>query len=243
MPFCNIYSSFAQRAYDNIIHDAALLNLNMCICLDRAGLVGEDGPTHHGTFDLASLRAIPNLTIASPYDECELRRLMFTAQQPNMGTFVIRYPRGNGRLVDWKCPLEAVQVGTGRKLKEGESLAIVTLGPIGNIATDAIAKYEMHHPEVKIAHYDLRFLKPLDEQMLHEIGKTFKHVITLEDGCLRGGMGSALLEFFSDHGYAPQVVRLGIPDKFIEHGSVPELYDICGMNETHVLRAIENCFA
>lgn len=239
MPFCNIYSSFAQRAYDNIIHDAALLNLNLCICLDRAGLVGEDGPTHHGAFDLAALRAIPGITIASPYDERELRRLMYTAQLPKKGTFVIRYPRGNGRLTDWKCPLEPIEVGTGRMMKEGKHLAIITLGPIGNIAADAIATYEAAHPEVKIAHYDLRFLKPLDETLLHNIGKNFQHIITLEDGCLKGGMGSALLEFFADNGYTPKVTRLGIPDRFIEHGSVPELYDICGIDEAHVLKAIE----
>ena len=239
MPFCNIYSSFAQRAYDNIIHDAALLNLNLCICLDRAGLVGEDGPTHHGAFDLAALRAIPGITIASPYDERELRRLMYTAQLPEKGTFVIRYPRGNGRLTDWKCPLEPIEVGTGRIMKEGEHLAIITLGPIGNIAADAIATYEAAHPEVKIAHYDLRFLKPLDETLLHNIGKNFQRIITLEDGCLKGGMGSALLEFFADNGYTPQVIRLGIPDRFIEHGSVPELYNICGIDEVHVLKAIE----
>lgn len=239
MPFCNIYSSFAQRAYDNIIHDAALLNLNLCICLDRAGLVGEDGPTHHGAFDLAALRAIPGITIASPFDERELRRLMYTAQLPEKGTFVIRYPRGNGRLTDWKCPLEPVEVGTGRIMKEGKHLAIITLGPIGNIAADAIATYEATHTEVKIAHYDLRFLKPLDETLLHNIGKNFQHIITLEDGCLKGGMGSALLEFFADNGYTPKVTRLGIPDRFIEHGSVPELYNICGIDEAHVLKAIE----
>ena len=239
MPFCNIYSSFAQRAYDNIIHDAALLNLNLCICLDRAGLVGEDGPTHHGAFDLAALRAIPGITIASPFDERELRRLMYTAQLPEKGTFVIRYPRGNGRLTDWKCPLEPIEVGTGRIMKEGKHLAIITLGPIGNIAADAIATYEAAHPEVKIAHYDLRFLKPLDETLLHNIGKNFQHIITLEDGCLKAGMGSALLEFFADNGYTPKITRLGIPDRFIEHGSVPELYDICGIDEAHVLKAIE----
>ena len=239
MPFCNIYSSFAQRAYDNIIHDAALLNLNLCICLDRAGLVGEDGPTHHGAFDLAALRAIPGITIASPFDERELRRLMYTAQLPEKGTFVIRYPRGNGRLTDWKCPLEPIEVGTGRMMKEGKHLAIITLGPIGNIAADAIATYEAAHPEVKIAHYDLRFLKPLDETLLHNICKNFQHIITLEDGCLKGGMGSALLEFFADNGYTPKVTRLGIPDRFIEHGSVPELYDICGIDEAHVLKAIK----
>ena len=239
MPFCNIYSSFAQRAYDNIIHDAALLNLNLCICLDRAGLVGEDGPTHHGAFDLAALRAIPGITIASPFDERELRRLMYTAHLPEKGTFVIRYPRGNGSLPDWKCPLEPVEVGTGRIMKEGKHLAIITLGPIGNIAADAIATYEAAHPEVKIAHYDLRFLKPLDETLLHNIGKNFQHIITLEDGCLKGGMGSALLEFFADNGYTPKITRLGIPDRFIEHGSVPELYNICGIDEAHVLMAIE----
>ena len=239
MPFCNIYSSFAQRAYDNIIHDAALLNLNLCLCLDRAGIVGEDGPTHHGAFDLAALRVIPNVTIASPYDECELRRLMYTAQLPEKGTFVIRYPRGNGRLTDWKCPLEAIEVGKGRIMKEGKHLAVITLGPIGNIAADAIATYEGAHPEVKIAHYDLRFLKPLDETLLHIIGKDFQRIITLEDGCLKGGMGSALLEFFTDNGYTPKITRLGIPDRFIEHGSVPELYNICGIDEAHVVKAIE----
>lgn len=239
MPFCNIYSSFAQRAYDNIIHDAALLNLNLCLCLDRAGIVGEDGPTHHGAFDLAALRAIPGITIASPYDERELRRLMYTAQLPDKGTFVIRYPRGGGRLTDWKCPFEDIPVGTGRVMKEGEGVAIVTLGPIGNLAADAIAEYEAAHPEAKVAHYDLRFLKPLDEAMLHTIGKKFDRVITLEDGCLKGGMGSALLEFFADNGYTPKVTRLGIPDRFIEHGSVAELYDICGIDKKHILEAIE----
>ena len=239
MPFCNIYSSFAQRAYDNIIHDAALLNLNLCLCLDRAGIVGEDGPTHHGAFDLAALRAIPGITIASPYDERELRRLMYTAQLPDKGTFVIRYPRGGGRLTDWRCPFEEITVGTGRVMKEGEGVAIVTLGPIGNLAADAIAEFEAAHPEAKVAHYDLRFLKPLDEAMLHTIGKKFDRVITLEDGCLKGGMGSALLEFFADNGYTPKVTRLGIPDRFIEHGSVAELYDICGIDKKHILEAIE----
>ena len=242
MPFCNIYSSFAQRAYDNIIHDAALLNLNLCLCLDRAGIVGEDGPTHHGAFDLAALRAIPGITIASPYDERELRRLMYTAQLPDKGTFVIRYPRGGGRLTDWRCPFEEIAVGTGRVMKEGEGVAIVTLGPIGNLAADAIAEYEAAHPEAKVAHYDLRFLKPLDEAMLHTIGKKFDRVITLEDGCLKGGMGSALLEFFADNGYTPKVTRLGIPDRFIEHGSVAELYDICGIDKKHILKAIEKSY-
>ena len=239
MPFCNIYSSFAQRAYDNIIHDAALLNLDLVICLDRAGIVGEDGPTHHGAFDLASLRAVPNVTIASPYDEHELRRLMFTAQQPGNGTFVIRYPRGGGRLVDWRCPLEGVEVGKGRQLKQGENIAILTLGPIGNLAADAIKIFEEKHTGTTVAHYDLRFLKPLDEDMLSEIGKKFQHIITVEDGCLQGGMGSAILEWFADKGLTPRVIRIGIPDKFIEHGSVPELYELCHMNTESIVEALE----
>ncbi|MBO5703079.1 MAG: 1-deoxy-D-xylulose-5-phosphate synthase [Bacteroidaceae bacterium] len=239
MPFCNIYSSFAQRAYDNIIHDAALLNLDLVICLDRAGIVGEDGPTHHGAFDLASLRAVPNVTIASPYDEHELRRLMFTAQQPGHGTFVIRYPRGGGRLVNWRCPLESVEVGKGRCLKQGNDIAVLTLGPIGNLAADAIKLFEEKHPDTTVAHYDLRFLKPLDEAMLSEIGSKFKRIITVEDGCLQGGMGSAVLEWFADKGLTPRVIRIGIPDKFIEHGSVPELYKLCRMNTESMVEALE----
>ncbi len=229
-PFCNIYSAFAQRAYDNIIHDAALLNLPMVLCLDRAGLVGEDGPTHHGAFDLAALRPIPNLTIASPYDEAELRRLMYTAQLPNMGTFVIRYPRGRGSLVDWRCPLEAVKVGQGRRLKSGKDMALLTLGPIGTEGAKAIQLFEQQHPEMSIAHYDLRFLKPLDETLLQEVGERFSRVVTLEDGVRMGGMGSAVLEWLGDHGYTPQVVRLGLPDEFVEHGTVAELRHIVGMD-------------
>lgn len=229
-PFCNIYSAFAQRAYDNIIHDAALLNLPMILCLDRAGLVGEDGPTHHGAFDLAALRPIPNLTIASPYDEAELRRLMYTAQLPNMGTFVIRYPRGRGSLVDWRCPLEAVKVGQGRRLKSGKDMALLTLGPIGTEGAKAIQLFEQQHPEMSIAHYDLRFLKPLDETLLQEVGERFSRVVTLEDGVRMGGMGSAVLEWLDDHGYTPQVVRLGLPDEFVEHGTVAELRHIVGMD-------------
>lgn len=229
-PFCNIYSAFAQRAYDNIIHDAALLNLPMILCLDRAGLVGEDGPTHHGAFDLAALRPVPNLTIASPYDEAELRRLMYTAQLPDMGTFVIRYPRGRGSLVDWRCPLEAVKVGTGRCLKPGKDVALLSLGPIGTEGARAIELFEQQYPEMSIAHYDLRFLKPLDDELLHELGQHFSHIVTLEDGVRMGGMGSAVLEWFDDHGYAPHVVRLGLPDDFVEHGSVSELRHIVGID-------------
>ena len=222
LPFCNIYSSFMQRAYDHVIHDIALLNLPVVLCLDRAGLVGEDGPTHHGAFDLAYFRTIPNMTIASPMNEHELRRLMYTAQLPDKGPFVIRYPRGRGVLTDWKCPLEELPIGKGRKLKEGKDMAVITLGPIGNLAAKAIERAEQASGK-SIAHYDLRFLKPLDEAMLHEVGKQFKQVITIEDGALNGGMGSAVLEFMADNSYQPNISRIGIPDKFIEHGTEPEL--------------------
>lgn len=237
LPFCNIYSSFMQRAYDHVIHDIALLNLPVVLCLDRAGLVGEDGPTHHGAFDLAYFRTIPNMTIASPMNEHELRRLMYTAQLPDKGPFVIRYPRGRGVLTDWKCPLEELPIGKGRKLKEGKDMAIITLGPIGNLAAKAIERAEQASGK-SIAHYDLRFLKPLDEAMLHEIGKQFKQVITIEDGALNGGMGSAVLEFMADNNYQPNISRIGIPDKFIEHGTVPELYKICGMDEESIVNKI-----
>ena len=237
LPFCNIYSSFMQRAYDHVIHDIALLNLPVVLCLDRAGLVGEDGPTHHGAFDLAYFRTIPNMTIASPMNEHELRRLMYTAQLPDKGPFVIRYPRGRGVLTDWKCPLEELPIGKGRKLKEGKDMAVITLGPIGNLAAKAIERAEQASGK-SIAHYDLRFLKPLDEAMLHEVGKQFKQVITIEDGALNGGMGSAVLEFMADNNYQPNISRIGIPDKFIEHGTVPELYKICGMDEESIVNKI-----
>ena len=213
MPFCNIYSSFMQRAYDNIIHDAAIMRLNMVICLDRAGIVGEDGATHHGAFDLAFLRPIPNITIASPYDEKELRRLMYTAQLPDKGTFVIRYPRGRGTEVDWKCDFKEVEVGKGRKLTPGTDIAVLTLGPIGKEAEKAIAKAEIED-NLSIAHYDMRFLKPIDETILHEVGKRFAKVVTIEDGVLKGGLGSAVLEFMNDHGYKPVIKRIGLPDTF-----------------------------
>lgn len=234
LPFCNIYSAFSQRAYDNIIHDLALLNLNVVLCLDRAGLVGEDGPTHHGAFDMAALRPIPNLTIAAPMDEHELRRLMYTAQQPGRGTFVIRYPRGRGVRKDWKCLLEAVEVGTGRKLRDGKQTAVISIGPIGNDVELAITK-----SEEEVAHYDLRFLKPLDEELLHEVGKRFKHIITIEDGTRNGGMGSAVLEWLSDHGYTPTVKRMGMPDEFVEHGTVAELKRICNMDIDSIVAAIK----
>ena len=237
IPFCNIYSSFMQRAYDNIIHDVAIHKQHVVFCLDRAGLVGEDGPTHHGAFDLAYLRSIPNLTIASPMNEHELRKLMYTAQLPDKGPFAIRYPRGRGVLVDWQCPLEEVQVGKGRKLKEGKDIAVLSLGPIGNEATKAIASAEAKSGK-SIAHYDLRFLKPLDEEMLDEIGQNFKFIVTIEDGVLKGGMGSAILEYMADHGYTPTVRRIGLPDSFVQHGTPKELYQICGMDAESIKKIL-----
>lgn len=236
LPFCNIYSSFMQRAYDNIIHDVAIQKLNVVLCLDRAGLVGEDGPTHHGVFDMSYLNCIPNLTIASPYDEHELRRLMYTAQLPNQGPFVIRYPRGRGSLVNWECPLEEVEVGTGRKLKEGKELAVITIGPIGTTASQAISQAEAEGHS--IAHYDLRFLKPLDKNLLHEVGKSFNKILTIEDGVIKGGMGSAVMEFMNDNNYHPHIKRIGINDTFIEHGSVKELYKLCEMDKESIYKKI-----
>ena len=241
LPFCNIYSAFAQRAYDNIIHDLAILNLPVVLCLDRAGLVGEDGPTHHGAFDMAALRPIPNLTIASPMDEHELRKLMYTAQQPGMGTFVIRYPRGRGHLVDWQCPLDEVAVGTGRVIREGSDVAVITIGPMGYDVESAIRQIEDEDPNRKnrVAHYDLRFLKPLDDHLLDEVGSKFKRVITVEDGVRNGGMGSAVLEWMSDHGYHPDVVRLGLPDCFVEHGTVAQLREKWGLDVPSIKKTIE----
>ena len=235
LPFCNIYSAFAQRAYDNIIHDVAILRLPVVLCFDRAGLVGEDGPTHHGAFDMAALRPIPNLTICSPMDEHELRRLMFTAQLDGMGPFVIRYPRGRGVLADWRCPLEAVEVGTGRRLRDGDGdVAVLSIGPIGNDVEQAI-----NDSGLSVAHYDMRFLKPLDEQILDEVGRRFRRIVTVEDGVRNGGMGSAVIEWLADHGYSTQVTRLGLPDNFVEHGTVKELREIVGLDKDSILRAIK----
>lgn len=237
IPFCNIYSSFAQRAYDNIIHDLAILNLPVVMCLDRGGLVGEDGPTHHGAFDMAALRPIPNLTIASPMDERELRRLMYTAQLPDMGTVVLRYPRGRSEHRDWRCALEPVTVGTGRKIHKGHDVAVLTIGPIGNEAERAISEVEAE-TALTVAHYDMRFLKPLDENILHEVADRFDRVITVEDGVRCGGLGSAVIEWMADHGYSPRVTRLGLPDHFVEHGSVAELRHIVGIDKDAIKEQI-----
>ena len=236
-PFCSIYSSFMQRAFDHIIHDVAFLKLPVVFCLDRAGIVGEDGPTHHGLFDMTALRPIPNLTIASPMNEIELRNLMYTAQLPNKGPFVIRYPRGRGMFTDWRKPLEELPVGKSRLLKDGKDLAVITIGPVGNVAAKAIQRAEQERG-LSIAHIDLRFLKPLDTALLHDIGKRFQRIVTVEDGILKGGMGSAILEFMADNGYRPQIKRLGIPDMFVEHGSPEDLYHLCGIDEESIFNQL-----
>ena len=232
IPFCNIYSAFSQRAFDNIIHDVALLNLHVVFCFDRAGIVGEDGATHHGAFDLAALRTIPNLTISSPMDEHELRRLMYTAQLPDKGPFVIRYPRGGGVLLDWRCPLEEIKVGTGRKMRDGNDVAVLAIGPIGN---EALLAAE----ECSCAMYDMRFLKPIDERILKEVAEKFQRLVTVENGVKNGGLGSAVLEWMNDHGYHPEVIRLGMPDtEFVEHGTVAELHKIVGIDRESIKAAI-----
>ena len=247
LPFCNIYSSFMQRAYDNIIHDAAIMRLNMVLCLDRAGIVGEDGPTHHGAFDMAFLRPIPNLTIASPLDEHELRKLMYTAQLPDKGTFVIRYPRGCGSKIDWHCDFEELPIGRGRKLKDGTDVAVLSIGPIGTEVAKAITMAEMdaanHGSQLTVAHYDMRFLKPIDTHLLQEVGQNFSRIITVEDGVTEGGLGSAVLEYMSDHNLTPHIHRIGIPDRFVEHGTVPELRHLIGMDAEAISKAIQNMAA
>ena len=244
-PFCNIYSAFAQRAYDNIIHDVAILNLPVVICLDRAGLVGEDGATHHGAFDMAALRPVPNITLASPMNEHELRRLMYTAQLPGKGTFVIRYPRGRGVLADWHCPLEEVKVGTGRKLRDGDDIAVLSVGPVGNNVVKAVemiendAKSASGGSGISVAHYDMRFVKPLDVNLLKAVAAKFKHVITVEDGVREGGFGSAVIEWMEDNGQHLDIVRLGLPDHFVEHGTVAQLQSIVGIDAEGIRRTIE----
>ena len=238
LPFCNIYSAFAQRAYDNIIHDVAILGLPVVLCLDRAGLVGEDGATHHGAFDMAALRPVPGLTIAAPMDEHELRHLMFTAQQPGGGPFVIRYPRGRGVKVEWQCPMRKVPIGRGRKLSEGTDVAVLSIGPVGNTVQQAIADLAAEGSALSIAHYDMRFLKPLDEDILREVGERFQRIITVEDGVRNGGMGSAVLEWMSDHGYQPRITRLGLPDEFVEQGTVAQLHHLVGIDKEGIIRSL-----
>ncbi len=236
VPFCNIYSTFMQRAYDQVIHDVALQNLNVVFCLDRAGIAGADGATHHGAFDLSYMRCIPNLVISAPLNEEELRNLMYTSQLKNQGPFVIRYPRGKGVMVNWKTPFKKVKIGTGTKIKSGSDVAILSIGHIGNYAIQACKLVEQQG--IDAAHYDMRFVKPLDEAMLHQIFAKFDKVITVEDGCLMGGMGSAVLEFMTDNGYASKVTRLGIPDRFIEHGSQEELHKECHYDTDNIVKTI-----
>lgn len=238
IPFCNVYSSFMQRAYDQVIHDVALQKLKVIFCLDRGGLVGADGPTHHGAFDLAYFRCIPNMIVTAPMDEIELRNLMYTAtldeiQQP----FSIRYPRGNGVIVDWKKPFEKLEIGKGRKLKDGKEICFLSIGHIGNFVKEAIEKLEIEH-NISPAHYDMRFLKPIDEEILHEALSKYSIIITIEDGTIIGGLGSAVLEFMSEHRYKNNLIRMGIPDRFIEHGEPMELYEECGISPARIVEKV-----
>ncbi len=236
-PFCNIYSTFAQRAYDQIIHDVAIQKLPVVLCLDRGGLVGEDGATHHGAYDLAFLRAIPKLTIASPLNEEELRNMMYTAQLPGKGPFAIRYPKGPGVMSVWETPMKELKIGRGRKLRDGKDIALVTIGHVGNYAFEA--SKQLGKEGITAAHYDMRFLKPIDETLLHEVLQTFDHIITAEDGTIIGGLGSALLEFQSDHGYQKNIRRLGIPDRFISHGKQEELHHDCGYDIAGIIATVK----
>lgn len=238
VPFCNIYSSFMQRAYDNVIHDVAIQRLPVVMCLDRGGLVGEDGATHHGAFDLAYFGTVPNLTVAAPMNELELRNMMFTALEAGR-PFAIRYPRGNGAGVAWRDePFAAMEIGRGRCLKEGERIAVLTIGTVGNFASESIAR--MGADGIRVAHYDLRFAKPLDQELLHEVGRKFRCVVTVEDGALRGGVGEAVVAFFCEHGYLPKVVSLGIPDRFVEHGTPAQLYAQCGYDAEGIYRTLKS---
>ena len=235
VPYCNIYSSFMQRAYDQVVHDVAIQNLNVVFCLDRGGLVGADGPTHHGVYDMAYFRCIPNMVVSAPMNEQELRNLMYTAQLPNKGPFSIRYPRGKGVMVDWQTPFEEIPVGQGQQLSDGDEVAILTIGHVGNFATKAIEELETY----SIAHYDMRFVKPLDEKLLHQIFKKHSKVITVEDGCIQGGFGSAVIEFMADHNYQAQIKRLGIPDKYVEHGTQAELWRECDYDTQAIVETIQ----
>jgi len=237
IPFCNIYSSFMQRAFDQVIHDVAIQKLSVIFCLDRAGIVGEDGPTHHGSFDIAYFRCIPNMIISAPMNEEELRNLMFTAQEKEHGPFAIRYPRGKGVMPEWKTEFKSIEVGTGRKLRTGKDIAILSFGHVGNYATEVCNDYDKEG--FHIAHYDLRFAKPLDQKMLHQVFENYTHIITLEDGCITGGVGSSVIEFMADNQYNASVYRLGIPDEFIEHGSQLQLHADCGYDKESIKKKIE----
>ena len=238
LPFCNIYSSFMQRAYDQVIHDVAIQNLNVVFCLDRGGLVGEDGATHHGVYDLAYMRSIPNITVSAPMNEEELRNLMFTAQLKNKGPFSIRYPRGRGVMPEWKTPFKEIPIGKGRLIRKGSDIAILSIGHVGNFVIEA--SKELAKKRIDIAHYDMRFAKPLDEEILHEVGKKFKHIITIEDGTIVGGFGSSVLEFMNDNGYNPKIKRLGVPDQFIDHGTPQELHRECGFDVEGIIEAAKS---
>lgn len=240
IPFCNIYSTFMQRAYDQVIHDVALQKLNVVFCLDRGGLVGDDGATHHGAFDLVYMRCIPNMVISAPMDEEELRNLMYTSQLPDKGTFVIRYPRGKGVMPVWQTEFKEITVGKARTIKEGNDLAVLSIGAIGNELKKIYERLD--NEQIDIAHYDMRFVKPLDEELLHSIFKKFDKLITLEDGVITGGFGSAVLEFMSEHGYTAKIRRLGIPDRFIEHGTQQELYKECGYDAESIYQEIRRLF-
>jgi 1-deoxy-D-xylulose-5-phosphate synthase len=239
IPFCNIYSSFMQRAYDQVIHDVAIQNLHVVFCLDRAGIAGADGPTHHGAYDIAYMRCIPNMVIMAPMNEHELRHMMYTAQlKKNAAPFSIRYPRGQGVLPDWQIPMQEITIGTGRVLNEGDQVAILSLGHVGNFVQEALSQLTNNELK-KVGHYDMRFVKPLDENLLHHIFKTYKYILTIEDGCLPGGFGSSILEFMADHAYSLPVVRLGMPDRIVEHGEQAELHKECGYDTHSILAQIK----
>jgi 1-deoxy-D-xylulose-5-phosphate synthase len=236
VPFCNIYSSFMQRAYDQVLHDVALQNLQVVFCLDRGGLVGADGATHHGAYDIAYMRSIPNMIVSAPMNESELRNLMFTAQADNHGPFTIRFPRGNGVMTEWKTPMKAIKPGTGRKLTSGSDIAILTLGHVGNFAQTAIA--DLKTSGASVAHYDMRFAKPVDELLLHEVFTKFDKIITVEDGTVVGGFGTAVIEFMADNNYHAKVVRLGIPDRYVHHGTPEQLYEECGFDVASISKKV-----
>ena len=238
LPFCNIYSTFMQRAYDQVIHDVCIQKLNVVFCLDRAGFAGADGPTHHGAYDLAFMRCVPNLVVSSPMNEAELRNLMYSAQLPNQGPYCIRYPRGKGVMPDWKTPFQKIEIGTGRKLADGNELAILTIGPIGNYASKALDI--LRTEDLIAAHYDMRFAKPLDLNLLEEVFSNYKYVLTVEDGCLQGGFGSAILEAASELDFSGKIKRLGIPDQIVEHGSQEELHQLCGYDVDGIVEAAKN---